>query len=332
MKKLTPLFALLILAFGTSLASAKPLSLLNVSYDPTRELYQEYNKAFAIYWKKQTGDDVKIQQSNGASAKQARAVIDGLPADVVTLSVAQDLDAISRHGNLIDPKWQDRLPDDSTPYTSTIILLVRKGNPKGIKDWDDLARPGMEVITPNPKTGGGSRWNYLAAYGYELGVTNGDKAKARDFIKKVYGNVKVLDSGARGSTITFVERGQGDVLIAWENEALLTVKAKPGQYEIVYPSKSILAEPSVAVVDKNVDKHGTRDVATAYLKYLYSPEGQEIIAHNYYRPRDPAVLAKYAQQFPSIPLLTIQDLGGWDKVQAEHFVDGGVFDQIYARK
>jgi len=332
MKTLVPFLALLVLALGSTFASAKTDAILNVSYDPTRELYLEYNKAFATYWKKQSGDDVKVQQSHGGSAKQARAVIDGLGADVVTLSTAQDLDSISRISHLIDPKWQAAFPDNSTPYTSTIVLLVRKGNPKGIKDWDDLARPGIEVITPNPKTGGGSRWNYLAVYGYELAVTNGDKAKARDFVKAVYGNVKILDSGARGSTITFVNRGQGDVLIAWENEALLTVKQQPGAFEIVYPSRSILAEPSVAVVDKNVDKHGTRDVATAYLKYLYSPEGQEIIAHNYYRPRDPALLAKYAHQFPPIPLLTIQDFGGWDKAQAEHFANGALFDQIYAKK
>ena len=331
MKKSLILLLLATLSLGP--ASAKTVQLLNVSYDPTREFYEEYNKAFADYWKKQSGDDVTISQSHGGSGKQARAVIDGLAADVVTLGLPPDIDAIVKNGHLIDPKWELRLPDNSSPYTSTIVLLVRKGNPKGIKDWADLIKPGVEVVTPNPKTSGGARWNYLAAYGYALKANNGDEGKAKDFLKALYGNVKVLDSGARGSTVTFVERGQGDVLIAWENEALLSVnKLSPGQFEIVYPSQSILAEPPVAVVDTNVDKHGTRAVAEAYLKYLYSPEGQEIAAHNYYRPRDPTVLAKYASQFAPVKLFTVKDtFGDWATVQKTHFSDGGVFDQIYGK-
>ena len=318
---------------GFTSASAKSVALLNVSYDPTRELYQDYNSVFAAYWKKTTGDDVTISQSHGGSGKQARAVIDGLQADVVTLGLPPDIDAIVKNAHLINPKWESRLPDNSSPYTSTIVLLVRKGNPKGIKDWDDLIKPGVEVVTPNPKTSGGARWNYLAAYGYALKTNGGDDAKAAAFVKALYANVKVLDTGARGSTVTFVERGEGDVLIAWENEALLSVnKLSPGQFEIVYPSQSILAEPPVAVVDANVDKHGTRAVAEAYLKYLYSPEGQDVAARNFYRPRDAGALAKYASQFGSVKLFTVKDLfGDWTTTQKKHFGDGGVFDQIYGK-
>ncbi len=320
------------LALGTDLhsAPAQSVKLLNVSYDPTREFYTEYNKAFADYWKKQGGANVVISQSHGGSGKQARAVIDGLKADVVTLAVAQDIDAISK-AKLIAPDWEKKFPDNSSPYTSTIVMLVRKGNPKGIKDWNDLIRPGVEIVAANPKTGGGARWNYLAAYGYALNTNGGDEAKATAFIKALYKNVKVLTSGARDATVTFVNRGEGDVLISWENEALLTVDAlDPGEFQVVYPSQSILAEPPVAVVDANVDLHGTRDVATAYLKYLYSPVGQEIAARYHYRPRDPAVLAKNANQFPAIKLFTINDLfGGWTAAQKKHFSTGGIYDQIY---
>jgi sulfate/thiosulfate transport system substrate-binding protein len=324
-------FVVLAFSLSTTSATAKQISLLNVSYDPTRELYEDYNKVFADYWKKQTGDDVNVSQSHGGSGKQARAVIDGLSADVVTLALAPDIDAIADKAHLIGPKWESRYPDNSSPYTSTIVFLVRKGNPKAIKDWADLIKPGVEVVTPNPKTSGGARWNFLGAYGYALRSSGGDKDKAKDFVKALYGNVKVLDTGARGSTITFVQRGQGDVLIAWENEALLTVnKLNPGEFEIVYPSQTILAEPPVAVVDLNADKHGTHDVATAYLQYLYSPAGQEVIARNYYRPRDQAVLAKYTGTFPPIKLFTVTEVfGGWGSVQKEFFGDGGVFDQIY---
>jgi sulfate transport system substrate-binding protein len=331
MKILTPLLVTLVLGISTLLAPAKDVALLNVSYDPTRELYADYNKAFSAYWKKQTGDDVKVSQSHGGSGKQARAVIDGLSADVVTLALAPDIDALVTNGHLLGAAWEKRYPDNSAPYTSTIVFLVRKGNPKGIKDWSDLIKPGVEVVTPNPKTSGGARWNFLGAWGYALHANGGDKAKAQEFVKALYGNVKVLDTGARGSTITFVERGQGDVLIAWENEALLSVKrTNVGEFEIVYPSETILAEPPVAVVDLNADKHGTHDVAVAYLKYLYSPEGQNIIGRNYYRPRDKDALAKYSGQFPSIKLFTVGDLfGGWGTVQKQFFGDGGVFDQIY---
>jgi sulfate/thiosulfate-binding protein len=320
------LIGLLPLAF----AQGKAVSLLNVSYDPTRELYDDYNKVFADYWKKKTGDDVTVSQSHGGSSKQARAVIDGLAADVVTLGLPPDIDAIVNTAHIISPSWETRLADDSTPYTSTIVFLVRKGNPKAIKDWADLAKSGVEVVTPNPKTSGGARWNFLAAYGYILQTTH-DQGKAKDFVKALYGNVKVLDSGARGSTVTFVERGEGDVLIAWENEGLISVnKLNPGQFEIVYPSQSILAEPPVAVVDANVDKHGTRSVAEAYLSHLYSPEGQEVIARNYYRPRAADVQAKYASQFPKITLFTEKAVfGPWTKVQKDFFGDGGIFDQIY---
>ncbi len=304
-------------------------TLLNVSYDPTRELYVAYNNAFADYWKKQTGETVIIQQSHGGSGKQARAVIDGLEADVVTLALAGDIDSIAKTGQ-IGKDWIDRLPDHSTPYTSTIVFLVRKGNPKKIKDWDDLAKPGISVVTPNPKTSGGARWNYLAAWGYALDKSNGDEAKAKDFVSKIYKNVPVLDSGARGSTVTFTQRGVGDVLISWENEAFLAVKEAGDQYEIIVPSESILAEPPVAVVDANVDRNGHRKIAEAYLKYLYSDEGQDIAANWFYRPRNPAIAAKYAAQFPKLKLFTIDEkFGGWAKAQPTHFADGGVFDQIY---
>ncbi len=312
--------------------STERLTLLNVSYDPTRELYDEFNKAFAAYWKIKGGDTVAVQQSHGGSGKQARAVIDGLEADVVTLALAYDIDAIAERGALLPKDWQKRLPDNSTPYTSTIVLLVRKGNPKGIKDWDDLIRPGVAVITPNPKTSGGARWNYLAAWGHALKKNNGDEAKAKEFMRQLFKNVPVLDSGARGSTITFVERGFGDVLIAWENEAFLAInELGKDKFEIVAPAQSILAEPPVALVDKVVDKKKTRAVAEAYLQYLYSPEGQEIAAKHYYRPRLASVAQKYAVQFPKIGLVTIdKDFGGWANAQKKHFADGGIFDQIYA--
>ena len=301
-----------------------------MSYDPTREFYVAFNGSFADYWKKQGGDSVIVQQSHGGSGKQARAVIDGLDADVVTLALSGDIDAIAKTGQ-IKTDWIDRLPNHSSPYTSTIVLLVRKGNPKHIKDWDDLVRPDVQVVTANPKTGGGARWNYLAAWGYALDHNNNDDAKAREFVTKLYKNVPVLDSGARGSTITFTERGVGDVLIAWENEAFLAVKEAGGdKYEIVTPSESILAEPPVAVVDANVDRKGTRKVAEAYLKYLYSDEGQDIAANWYYRPRSPTIAAKYEAQFPKVKLFTIDEkFGGWAKAQPTHFGDGGVFDQIY---
>ncbi|MFT4076108.1 MAG: sulfate ABC transporter substrate-binding protein [Asticcacaulis sp.] len=324
--------ALLATGAKSAFAAPKPLELLNVSYDPTRELYTEYNTAFAKYWKAKTGQVVTIRQSHGGSGAQARSVIEGSPADVVTLALSDDIDQISAKSGLLPANWQGRLPRNSSPYTSTIVLLVRKGNPKNIRDWGDLARPGIGVITPNPKTGGGARWNYLAAYAWALKVSNNDDAKARDFIKKVYDNVKVLDTGARGSTTTFVERGIGDVLIAWENEALLTqAKLGKGKFEIVVPSVSILAEPSVAVVDKNALKHGTLAVAKEYLTYLYSAEGQDIIGRNFYRPSDPTAAAKYAGQFTKVNLVTIRDFGGWKKVQAIHFNYGGVFDQISKR-
>ncbi|MFO1060582.1 MAG: sulfate ABC transporter substrate-binding protein [Dongiaceae bacterium] len=306
-------------------------TLLNVSYDPTRELYKAYNAAFAAHWKAETGETVTIKASHGGSGTQARAVIDGLEADVVTLALAYDIDAIASKGQLLPADWQARLPDNSTPYTSTIVFLVRKGNPKGIKDWGDLVKPGVAVITPNPKTSGGARWNYLAAWGYALRLPGGDETKARDFVAALFRNVPVLDAGARGATTTFAQRGIGDVLLAWENEAFLAVKQLGAdKLEIVVPSVSILAEPPVAVVDKVVDKHGTRKVAEAYLKYLYSPEGQEIAARNYYRPRLSEVAARYASQFPQIPLFTVDEVfGGWQKAQKTHFADGGVFDQIY---
>ncbi len=304
-------------------------TLLNVSYDPTRELYQDFNKAFAANWKAKTGEALSIKASHGGSGKQARSVIDGLQADVVTLALAYDIDALADI-KLLPLDWQKKLPHNSTPYTSTIVFLVRKGNPKHIKDWPDLIRPGVDVITPNPKTSGGARWNYLAAWGYAL-KSGGTPAAAQDFVKKIYANTKVLDSGARGATTTFVERGIGDVLIAWENEAYLAVKELgPDKFEIVTPSISILAEPPVAVVDKVVDKRGTRKQAQAYLEYLYSPEGQEIAAQNYYRPRDAQVAAKYAKTFGPVKLFTIDELfGSWRQVQKAHFDDGGTFDKIY---
>jgi len=303
--------------------------LLNVSYDPTREFYKDYDAAFAKHWKATSGEDLAIEVSNGGSGSQARKVIDGLEADVVTLALAYDIDAIAKSG-AIDPKWQSRLPNNSTPYTSTIVFLVRKGNPKGIHDWSDLIKGDTQVITPNPKTSGGARWAYLAAWGWALTQPGGNADTAKAFVASLYKHVPVLDTGARGSTTTFVQRGIGDVLLAWENEAYLAVKELgPDQFEIVYPSLSILAEPPVAVVDKVVDAHGTRKQAEAYLQYLYSPEGQDIAAQNYYRPTDKTVAAKYASQFPAIPtLVTIRDFGGWDKVQHDNFDNGGVFDQI----
>src|SRR5947208_12006187 len=312
-------------------SQGKAVTLLNVSYDPTRELYQDYNAAFAKYWKAKTGQQVNVQQSHGGSSKQARAVIDGLEADVVTLALAYDIDAIAQNAKLLPANWQSRLPNDSSPYTSTIIFLVRKGNPKGIKDWDDLVRPAVSVITPNPKTSGGARWNYLGAWGYALKKSGGDGSKARDFISKLYKNVPVLDSGARGSTTTFVERGIGDVLIAWENEVLLGAKdLGQNKFDVVVPSVSILCEPTVSLVDKVVDKKGTRAVAQAYLEYLYSPEGQEIAAKRYYRPRSEVIAKKHASQFPKVKLITPAEIDGeWQKTQKTHFADGGVFDQVY---
>ena len=309
----------------------KPVTLLNVSYDPTRELYEDFNKQFAGYWKGKTGQDVTIRQSHGGSGKQARSVIDGLEADVVTLALAYDIDQIAEKGGTIPANWQSRLPDNSSPYTSTIVLLVRKGNPKGIRDWADLAKSGVSVITPNPKTSGGARWNYLAAWAWALRQPGGSDAKAKDFVSRLYKNVPVLDAGARGSTTTFVERGIGDVLIAWENEALLAIKELgPGKFEVVAPSVSILAEPPVTVVDKVAGKHGTRDVARAYLEYLYTETGQEIAARHFYRPRLAAVAAKHASQFPKVELVTVDDVfGGWKKAHAAHFADGALFDQIY---
>ncbi len=311
-------------------AHAAEVSLLNVSYDPTRELYQDFNKAFAAHWKAKSGDDLKNKQSHGGSGKQARAVIDGLAADVVTLALAYDIDEIANRG-LIAKDWQKRLPHNSAPYTSTIVFLVRKGNPKAIKDWNDLARPGIAVITPNPKTSGGARWNHIAAWGYALKQPGGNEKTAQEFLTKIYKNVPVLDSGARGSTTTFIERGIGDVLVTWENEALLAIKELgPEKVEIVSPSISILAEPPVAVVDKVVDRRGTRKVAEAYLQFLYTDEGQEIAAQNYYRPIDEKIAKKYASQYPKLKLFTIEEItGGWNKAQKTHFADGGVFDQIY---
>jgi sulfate/thiosulfate-binding protein len=325
--------ALIVVLMGSA-AHAAAVALLNVSYDPTRELYEDYNKAFAAYWKGKTGDTVSVNQSHGGSGKQARSVIDGLEADVVTLALAYDIDALATQGGLIPANWQRRLPDNSTPYTSTIVFLVRKGNPKNIHDWSDLARPGIAVITPSPKTSGGARWNYLAAWAWALKQSGGSDVTAEAFVKKLYHNVPVLDSGARGATVTFVERGIGDVLLAWENEAFLAVKeAGPAKFDIVAPSLSIVAEPPVCVVDQNVDQHGTRKVAEEYLKYLYSRQGQEIAAKHFYRPRDPAVAAQYAKQFADIPRLVTIDavFGGWTRAQATHFADHGTFDRIYGQ-
>lgn len=313
-------------ALGTAAAAQ---TLLNVSYDPTRELYQDFNAAFIKYWKGKTGQTVTIKQSHGGSGGQARAVIDGLEADVVTLALAYDIDAVAQSG-LTTAAWQKRLPQNSSPYTSTIVFLVRKGNPKGVKDWGDLLKPGIQVITPNPKTSGGARWNYLAAWGYALRQPGGTDDKARQFVGALYKKVPVLDSGARGSTITFVRRQMGDVLLAWENEANLALKESPGQLELVVPSVSILAEPPVTVVDKVVDRRGTRALAEAYLQYLYSPEGQEIAAKHHYRPRDQKVAARFAGTFANVKLFSIdEDFGGWQKAQKTHFADGGVFDQLY---
>ncbi|MFM8339413.1 MAG: sulfate ABC transporter substrate-binding protein [Fluviibacter sp.] len=322
-------FAVAISSFGVKADT----DFLNVSYDPTRELYKDFNAVFANHWKKQTGETLNIKASHGGSGKQARAVIDGLQADVVTLALAYDVDAIAQKG-LIAPDWIKRLPDNSAPYTSTIVFLVRKGNPKNIKDWNDLAKPGIEVVTPNPKTSGGARWNFLAAWGYALKQPGGNDQKARELVTNIYKNVKVLDSGARGSLTTFTERAIGDVLISWENEAYLSIKELgPDKFDIVTPSLSILAEPSVAVVDKVVDKRGTRKVAQAYLEYLYTPIGQEIAARHYYRPRNKEIAAKYSGNFAKVKLFTIdQVFGGWDKAQKTYFGDGGVFDQIIIKK
>ena len=326
--------ALLVVGLGLAATPrAATLRLLNVSYDPTRELYDDYNKAFAAYWKGKTGDTVVVNQSHGGSGKQARSVIDGLGADVVTLALAYDIDALAKQAQLIPANWQSRLPANSSPYTSTIVFLVRKGNPKNIRDWGDLVRPGVAVITPSPKTSGGARWNYLAAWAWALKQPGGSEATAESFVKKLYKNVPVFDSGARGATVTFVERGIGDVLLAWENEAYLAVKELgPNKFDVVAPSLSILAEPPVSIVDKVVDKHGTRAIAEEYLRYLYSKEGQEIAAKHFYRPRDPEIAAKYAAQFPNIPLVTIDAaFGGWTRAQATHFADNGTFDRIYGQ-
>ncbi|MCG3138046.1 MAG: Sulfate-binding protein [Phycisphaerae bacterium] len=331
--------AFFVLSCGVVIVSALPLhaqehkviNLLNVSYDPTREFYQEYNIAFAAYWKEKTGQEVTIRQSHGGSGKQARAVIDGLEADVVTLALAYDIDALHLNGDLVPMEWQDRLPENSTPYTSTIVFLVRKGNPKNIHDWPDLLQPGVQVITPNPKTSGGAKWNYLAAWGFARRQNNGDNAKAREFVAQLFHQVPVLDTGARGATTTFVQRQIGDVLITWENEALLAMdQLGTESFEIVVPSLSILAEPPVTVVDKYVDKHETRAVATAYLEYLYSPAGQELAAKHHYRPRHPEIAAAYRERFPEVKMFTLQEeFVSWAKVQQEHFADGAIFDQIY---
>lgn len=314
------------------LAHAKDITLLNVSYDPTREFYAEYNAAFAKHWKTKSGDTVKVKASHGGSGKQARSVIDGLEADIVTLALAYDIDAIANRG-LLNSNWQKSFKGNSSPYTSTIVFLVRKGNPKQIKDWSDLVKPGVSVITPNPKTSGGARWNYLAAWAHELKKT-GSEEKARSFVKRLYENVPVLDSGARGSTVTFAERGQGDVLLAWENEAHLTLKEfGSSRFDIVYPKLSIYAEPPVAIVDKVVDKRGTREVAKGYIEFLYSPEAQDLAGKHFYRPTDAKASAKYAKQFPKLELVKVDDVfGGWAKAQKTHFADGGQFDQIYTRK
>jgi sulfate transport system substrate-binding protein len=328
MKKIHALAAAMLFVAGS--AQAADVTLLNVSYDPTRELYKNVNTAFAAEWKQKTGDNLTINQSHNGSGAQARAVIDGLDADVVTLALAYDIDAIAQKAQLLPATWQKRLPDNSTPYTSTIVFLVRKGNPWKIKDWGDLVKPGVHVITPNPKTSGGARWAYLAAWAYAEKKPGGSKDAAKEFVRQIYAHVPVLDTGARGATTNFAQRGIGDVLLSWENEAHLALKENPGKFEIVYPSNSILAEPPVALVDKNVDRHGTRKVAEAYLQFLYTKKAQEIEAQNFYRPRDKAVLAAHAKDFPNIKLYSIDEVfGGWTKAQATHFADGGVFDQIY---
>ena len=325
-------FAFFSLMSASQTAAEEELVILNVSYDPTRELYQEFNEAFVQHWKDTTGQTITVRQSHAGAGKQARAVIEGLEADVVTLNVAYDIDAMHEHGKLIPADWQKRLPYNSCPYTSTIVFLVRKGNPKGIKDWDDLVRPDVSVITPNPKTSGGARWNYLAAWSFASTKYGGDEAKVLDFMKKLFANVPVLDTGARGSTNTFVQRRIGDVFLAWENEALLvTERLQPGEFEIVVPSMSILAEPPVTVIDKVVDKRGTRGVATAYLEYLYSDAGQELIAKHYYRPRVPEVEQKYVDRYPKVRLITVdEEFGGWQAAHVKHFAEGGLFDQIFA--
>jgi sulfate/thiosulfate-binding protein len=314
---------------GAALAQAKPLSLLNVSYDPTRELYQDINKAFISYWKGKTGQALDIKQSHNGSGASARAVIDGLQADVVTLALAYDIDEISRLAKLLPANWQSRLPDNSTPYTSTIVFLTRKGNPWKLKDWGDLIKPGIEIITPNPKTSGGARWNYLAAWAWAKNQPGGSDASAKAFVQQIYKHVPVLDTGSRGATTSFTQRRLGDVLLAWENEAYLAQDEMKGQFDIVTPPSSILAEPPVAVVDKNVERHGTRTAAEAYLNFLYSPLAQDLIGKNHYRPRNAEAAAKYASKFPAIKLSNISDFGGWSKAQATHFADGAVFDQIY---
>ena len=322
----------LVAVSGLTAAQTAPVTLLNVSYDPTRELYSEFNTAFAKHWKAQTGQDVTIKQSHGGSGKQARSVIDGIDADVVTLALAGDIDALYKNGGLIPQDWQKRLPHNSSPYTSTIVLVVRQGNPKGIKDWDDLVKPGISVITPNPKTSGGARWNYLAAWEFAKRKYGGE-AKAKEFVKKLYENVPVLDTGARGSSVTFAQRNQGDVFISWENEAHLLEKEFGNKVDIVYPSISILAEPPVTLVDKNVERKGTRKVAEAYLNYLYTDEGQDIAGKNFYRPTSPKAQAKYAKQFPKLNLVTIdKSFGGWNKATKDHFADAASFDQIYLKK
>ncbi len=328
----TLLATALVAVSGLGVAQTAPVTLLNVSYDPTRELYSEFNTAFAKHWKAQTGQDVTIKQSHGGSGKQARSVIDGIDADVVTLALAGDIDALYKNGGLIPQDWQKRLPQNSSPYTSTIVLVVRQGNPKGIKDWDDLVKPGISVITPNPKTSGGARWNYLAAWEFAKRKYGGE-AKAKEFVKKLYENVPVLDTGARGSSVTFAQRNQGDVFISWENEAHLLEKEFGNKVDIVYPSLSILAEPPVTVVDKNVERKGTRKVAEAYLNYLYTDEGQDIAGKNFYRPISAKAQAKYVKQLPKLNLFTLESaFGSWDKVGKEHFADGANFDQIYLKK
>jgi sulfate/thiosulfate transport system substrate-binding protein len=327
-------FSAIIIYLSLQLAGAvQALEILNVSYDPTREFYAEFNDRFAEHWKKQTGESLKIDQSHGGSGKQARSIIDGLEADVATLALSLDIDSLHTKADLLPADWQNRLPDRSSPYTSTIIFVVRKGNPKGIKDWADLAKSGTQVITPNPKTGGAPRWAYLAGWAWAESEYAGDQAKVKDFITKLYKNVPVLDTGARGSTTTFAQRGIGDVLLSWENEAHLIAKEFPGQTEIIYPSLSILAEPSVAVVEKNAAKHGTAKVAKAYLEYLYTEEGQDLAGKHFYRPRLPKIAEKYKERFPKLKLVTIDDeFGGWEKAQKIHFSDGGIFDQIYQPK
>jgi sulfate/thiosulfate transport system substrate-binding protein len=331
LKTLLSSFGTALVLAAASFSHAAEVTLLNVSYDPTRELYSEYNKVFAKYWQEKTGDKVSIKQSHGGSGKQARSVIDGLDADVVTLGLAYDVDAIAERG-YISKDWQGRLPNNSAPYTSTVVFLVRKGNPKQIKDWADLVKPGISVISSNPKTSGGGRWAYLGAWGYAYKTAGGDEAKAKDFINRFYKNVPVLDSGARGSTTTFVERGMGDVLVAWEDEALLAAKQEAGKFEVVVPSISILAEPPVSVVDKVVDRKGTRKVAEAYLQYMYTPPAQEIAAKHFYRPTDKAVLAKYEKQFAKVDLFTVKDVfGDWQQIHKKHLADGAIFDQIYLK-